>query len=81
LRVRAVGVAVEAAKAVGAVVVPAVVAYLVPAVVVGGGDELVTGAAAWLFGTLLFLVWLRIARREELDELLAVVRRPRAAEA
>ena len=81
LRGRAVGVAVEAAKAVGAVVVPAVVAYLVPAVVVGGGDELVTGAAAWLFGTLLFLVWLRIARREELDELLAVVRRPRAAEA
>ena len=71
------GVARGAAKAVGAVVVPALVAFLVPAVVLGGGDNLAKGAAAWLIGILLFLAWLRIVRREELDELLAVVRRPR----
>ena len=72
MRAHALGVARGAAKAVGAVVVPAVVAFLLPAVVVGGGDNLAKGAAAWLIGALLFLAWLRIARREELDELLAV---------
>jgi peptidoglycan biosynthesis protein MviN/MurJ (putative lipid II flippase) len=66
-----------AAKAVGSVVAPALAAFLLPAVVLGGGDHLVKGAAAWLLGMLLFLAWLRIARRKELDELLAVTRRPR----
>jgi O-antigen/teichoic acid export membrane protein len=76
MRTHAPGVGRGAAKAVGAVVVPALVAFLLPAVVLGGGDNLAKGAAAWLIGTLLFLAWLRIARREELDELLAVARRP-----
>ena len=52
MRAHALGVARGAAKAVGAVVVPAVVAFLLPAVVVGGGDNLAKGAAAWLIGAL-----------------------------
>jgi peptidoglycan biosynthesis protein MviN/MurJ (putative lipid II flippase) len=72
----ALGVARGAAKAVGAVTVPALVAFLVPAVLLGGGENLAKGAAAWLIGAFLFLVWLRIARKAELDELFAVVRRP-----
>ena len=77
MRTHALGVARGAAKAVGAVIVPALVAFLVPAVALGGGDNLVKGAAAWLMGSLLFLAWLLIVRREELDELVSVVR-PRA---
>jgi peptidoglycan biosynthesis protein MviN/MurJ (putative lipid II flippase) len=75
------GVFRGAAKAIAGVVVPALVAFLVPAVALGGGDDLAKGAAAWVLGTLLFLAWLRIARRKELDELLAVVGRPRTAAA
>jgi hypothetical protein len=71
------GVFRGAAKAVGAVVLPALVAFLLPAVLLGGGGDLVKGAAAWLLGMLLFLAWLWLARRKELDELLAVTRRPR----
>ena len=78
MRAHAIGVARGAANAVGAVVVPALVAFLLPAVVLGGGDNLAKGAAAWLIGTLLFLAWLWIVRREELDELLAVAKRPQA---
>jgi hypothetical protein len=66
-----------AAKAVGAVVVPALAAFLLPAVLLGGGETLVKGGVAWLLGMLLFLAWLRFVRREELNELLAVTRRPR----
>ena len=77
LRTHALGVGRRAAKAVGAIVVPALLAFLLPAVLLGGGDNLAKGAAAWLLGNLLLLAWLRIARREELDELLAFVRRPR----
>ena len=71
------GVFRGAAEAVGAVVVPAIAAFALPAIVLGGGDNIVKGGAAWLLGMLLFLAWLRIARRKELDELLAVTRRPR----
>ncbi len=78
LRAHALSVARGAGKAVGAVVVPALVAFLVPALVLGGGDNLAKGTAALLIGSLLFLAWLRIVRREELEELLAVVRRPPA---
>ncbi len=78
MRAHALGVARGAAKAVGAVVVPALVAFLVPAVALDGGDSLAKGAAAWLTGSLLFLCWLLVVRREELDELLSVVGRPRA---
>jgi peptidoglycan biosynthesis protein MviN/MurJ (putative lipid II flippase) len=77
MRAHALSVARGAAKAVGAVVVPALMAFLLPALVLGGGDNLAKGAAAWLMGTLLLLAWLRIARREELDELIAVARAPR----
>jgi hypothetical protein len=72
------GVFRGAARAAVAVVAPALAAFLLPAVLLGGGDNLAKGAAAWLVGMLLFLAWLRVARREELDELLAVARRPRA---
>jgi O-antigen/teichoic acid export membrane protein len=77
LREHALGIARGAVKAIGAVVVPALVAFLLPAVLLGGGDNLAKGTAAWLIGILLFLAWLRVARREELDELLAVARGPR----
>jgi peptidoglycan biosynthesis protein MviN/MurJ (putative lipid II flippase) len=80
LRTHALVAARGAAKAISAVVVPALGAFLLPAVVLGGGEKLANGAAAWLIGTVLFVAWLWIARRAELDELLAVVRRPRTGQ-
>ena len=77
MRVHSFRVVRGAASAVGAVVLPAVAAFLLPAVLLGGGEKLVKGAVAWLLGMLLFVAWLWFVRREELDELLAVTRRPR----
>ena len=50
------GVFSQAARAVGAVVVPALVAFLVPSLMLGGGDSLAKGAAAGAWGCCSF--WL-----------------------
>ena len=74
LRPHALGAFRGAAKAVVAVVVPALAAFVLPALVVGGGESLAKGAIAWVVGSLLFLGWLWLARRAELYELIAAAR-------